>query len=306
MNTQARYQFATDIREEAYYGVPFKVIFYKDKEGNTISRDFAEHLDPPPQGIEIIDSPYLANDRADEMLRQAEQIAAENALPPDERFFVIETDEGYAIWDDLTEAIYIDDEGVSEEFKSEWQANDYLEQVKKQVSEKEAAEWLYVERAKQEVLPEQPEPEKKETELLTPAFNQPKRSRVQSFDLHPDIPMSERHTFDLASHKVPEADKRERFRRNMEAIRVLKECEFENRFATPEEQEILSQYVGWGGIPEAFDENNSSWADEFTELYTALSPDEYESARASHADRFLHAARCYFCNLQGNGANGTA
>ena len=280
------YQFATDIREEAYYGVPFKVIFYKDKEGNTISRDFAEHLDPPPQGIEIIDSPYLANDRADEMLRQAEQIAAENALPPDERFFVIETDEGYAIWDDLTEAIYIDDEGVSEEFKSEWQANDYLEQVKKQVSEKEAAEWLYVERAKQEVLPEQPEPEKKETELLTPAFNQPKRSRVQSFDLHPDIPMSERHTFDLASHKVPEADKRERFRRNMEAIRVLKECEFENRFATPEEQEILSQYVGWGGIPEAFDENNSSWADEFTELYTALSPDEYESARASTLTAF--------------------
>ena len=262
------------------------MIFYKDKEGNTISRDFAEHLDPPPQGIEIIDSPYLANDRADEMLRQAEQIAAENALPPDERFFVIETDEGYAIWDDLTEAIYIDDEGVSEEFKSEWQANDYLEQVKKQVSEKEAAEWLYVERAKQEVLPEQPEPEKKETELLTPAFNQPKRSRVQSFDLHPDIPMSERHTFDLASHKVPEADKRERFRRNMEAIRVLKECEFENRFATPEEQEILSQYVGWGGIPEAFDENNSSWADEFTELYTALSPDEYESARASTLTAF--------------------
>ena len=55
----------------------------------------------------------------------------------------------------------------------------------------------------------------------------------------------------------------------MEAIRVLKECEFDNRFATPEEQEILSQYVGWGGIPEAFDENNSSWADEFIELYTA-------------------------------------
>ena len=127
------YQFASDIREETYYGVPFKVVFYKDKEGNTISREFAEHLDPPPQGIEIVDSPYLAKDRADEMLRQAEQIAGENMLPPDERFFVIETDEGYAIWDDLTEAIYIDDEGVSEEFKSEWQANDYLEQVKKRL-----------------------------------------------------------------------------------------------------------------------------------------------------------------------------
>ena len=136
------YQFASDIREETYYAVPFKVVFYKDKEGNTISREFVEHFDPPAQSIEIIDSPYLAKDRADEMLRQAEQIAGENTLPPDERFFVIETDDGYAIWDDLTEAIYIDDEGVSEEFKSEWQANDYLEQVKKSVSEKEAAEWL--------------------------------------------------------------------------------------------------------------------------------------------------------------------
>ena len=99
--------------------------------------------------------------------------------------------------------------------------------------------------------------------------------------------MSERHTFDLASHEVPEAGKKERFRRNMAAINVLKECEFDNRFATPEEQEILSQYVGWGGIPEAFDENNSSWADEFIELYTALSPDEYESARASTLTAFF-------------------
>ena len=254
------YQFASDIREETYYGVPFKVVFYKDKEGNTISREFAEHLDPPPQAIEIIDSPYLEKDKT------------ENALPPDERFFVIETDEGYAIWDDLTEAIYIDDEGVSEEFKSEWQANDYLEQVKKSISEKEATG--------------QPEPKQKEAAPLTPAFVQPKRSRVQTFDLHPEVPLSERHTFDLASHEVPEAGKKERFRRNMEAIRVLKECEFENRFATPEEQEILSQYVGWGGIPEAFDENNSSWADEFIELYTALSPDEYESARASTLTAF--------------------
>ena len=278
------YQFEKDIKEETFYGVPFTVVFYKDKDGNTVPQDFIGSLDPQPKGVEIIDSPYLANDRADEMLRQAEKIAEENALPPDERFFVIETDEGYAIWDDLTEAIYIDDEGVSEEFKSEWQANDYLEQVKKSVSEKEAAEWLYVERAKQNTSAEQPE--QNEAESFTPAFSQQKRSRIQTFDLHPDIPMSERHTFDLAFHEVPEAGKKERFRRNMEAIRVLKECEFDNRFATPEEQEILSQYVGWGGIPEAFDENNSSWADEFIELYTALSPDEYESARASTLTAF--------------------
>ena len=256
----SEYQFKKDIEEESSFGTRLRFYVYRDAEGKTIDQTFITKQDTPLNVYEIIDSPYLVKDRT------------ENALPPDERFFVIETDEGYAIWDDLTEAIYIDDEGVSEEFKSEWQANDYLEQVKKSVSEKEAAGQL--------------EPEQKEAKPLTPAFVQPKRSRVQTFDLHPEIPLSERHTFDLASHEVPEAGKKERFRRNMEAIRVLKECEFENRFATPEEQEILSQYVGWGGIPEAFDENNSSWADEFIELYTALSPDEYESARASTLTAF--------------------
>ena len=67
----------------------------------------------------------------------------------------------------------------------------------------------------------------------------------------------------------------------MDAIRVLKELEFDGRNATPEEQEILSQYVGWGGLADAFDENKASWAEEFRELYTALSPEEYAAARAS-------------------------
>ena len=93
--------------------------------------------------------------------------------------------------------------------------------------------------------------------------------------------MSERHTFDLASHEVEEVGKKERFRRNLMAIQLLKKCQEENRFATPDEQEILSKYVGWGGIPEAFDENNSSWATEFLELSAVLTPDEYESAKAS-------------------------
>ena len=66
----------------------------------------------------------------------------------------------------------------------------------------------------------------------------------------------------------------------------MKECEFDNRFATPEEQQILAQYVGWGGIPEAFDENNTAWSDEFTELYGLLSPEEYQSARESTLTAF--------------------
>lgn len=110
--------------------------------------------------------------------------------------------------------------------------------------------------------------------------SQPK-SRVQSFDLHPEIPMSERHNYNFAEKEIETVGKKERFRRNIDAINVLRNCEFENRFATPEEQEILSGYVGWGGIPEAFDENNEAWADEFIELYTVLSPDEYNAARAS-------------------------
>ena len=124
-----------------------------------------------------------------------------------------------------------------------------------------------------------------ESEPVKPAWEQ-KRSRVQTFDLHPDIPMAERHTFDLTSHEVEEVGKKERFRRNMEAIKVLKECEFENRFATPEEQEILSKYVGWGGIPEAFDENNPSWGTEFLELSAALTPEEYASANESALTAF--------------------
>lgn len=125
-----------------------------------------------------------------------------------------------------------------------------------------------------------------EPEPLVPAWEQKKKEKVKSFDLHPDIPMAERHTFDLGANPVEEAGKKERFRRNMEAIKVLKECKFDNRFATPEEQLILSKYVGWGGLSEAFDENNGAWADEFVELYTALSPDEYASARESTLTAF--------------------
>ena len=126
----------------------------------------------------------------------------------------------------------------------------------------------------------------KEPEPIVPAWEQKKKEKVKSFDLHPDMPMAERNNFDLRSNPVEQVGKKERFRRNTEAIKVLKECEFENRFATPEEQLVLSKYVGWGGLPEAFDENNSAWADEFVELYTLLSPEEYASARESTLTAF--------------------
>ena len=125
----------------------------------------------------------------------------------------------------------------------------------------------------------------KENEIK-PSWERQPRVKAQTFDLHPDIPMSQRHTFDLRHYELEEVGKKARFRRNVEAIRVLKECQFDNRFATPEEQAVLAQYVGWGGIPEAFDEHNDAWADEFTELYGLLSLEEYASARESTLTAF--------------------
>lgn len=440
-----------------------------------------------------------ANTRADEMLRQAEQIAAASTLPPEERFTLMETDDGYAVWDDLTEAIYVDDEGVSEEFTSEWQAQAYLEEVKKAVSEKQAAEWLAVERAKlppleyavgdhfvifsedssgssefvltsvaeneiwytfpdlpqqppvsmrreefednlrsghireqsesrdysnsyrlldrlrrdcdyylgaggraekhlwagsvekqiakmrelYAALPEKPEwlseqdidryeqqmavsPERENDGILgkeismdgrrfvvesvsddkaslrdltfeesvgfpinriedidtvrrllaeqqqpkqeepvklrsvvidltapsreeeTPAKEEitlapppVRREKVSPFVLHPEIPTSERHNFRITDDHLGEGGAKTKFKNNVAAIRTLQEIEFDNRLATPEEQEILSRYVGWGGLPQAFDENNEQWTDEFIELQTLLSPEEYEAARST-------------------------
>ena len=127
---------------------------------------------------------------------------------------------------------------------------------------------------------QEPKPEQEVTEVLKPSWEQ-KKSKVQTFDLHPDIPMAERHTFDLANNKVEEVNKKERFHRNYAAIKVLKDCQSENRFATPEEQIILSKYVGWGGIPEVFDEGADSWHTEYAMLKDILTPDEYNSARES-------------------------
>ena len=124
----------------------------------------------------------------------------------------------------------------------------------------------------------------KEPEPVVPAWEQKKK--VKGFDLHPDVSMAERHTFNLRENEVETVGKKERFRRNIMAIQLLKKCQEENRFATPEEQIILSKYVGWGGLSEAFDENNSAWATEYLELSSVLTPEEYASARESTLTAF--------------------
>ena len=136
------------------------------------------------------------------------------------------------------------------------------------------------------IVKEEPAKERneKEPEPVVPAWEQKKK--VKGFDLHPDVPMAERHTFNLRENEVETVGKKERFRRNIMAIQLLKKCQEENRFATPEEQIILSKYVGWGGLSEAFDENNSAWATEYLELSSVLTPEEYASARESTLTAF--------------------
>lgn len=163
----------------------------------------------------------------------------------------------YAVYDTIADDYYLDDDDLNHWYDTEVEAAAYM---------------LDVLELKQE--------------RIAPAWERPKKSRVQTFDIHPEISMADRHTFDLASHEVEEVNKKERFHRNYAAITVLKRCQEENRFATPDEQIILSKYVGWGGIPEAFDTNAGAWQTEYAMLKSILSPDEYEAARASTLTAF--------------------
>ena len=127
--------------------------------------------------------------------------------------------------------------------------------------------------------PAQEETPAKKEEL--PAPPTVRREKVSPFVLHPEIPSSERHNFRITDDHLGEGGAKTKFKNNVAAIRTLKEIEFDDRLATTEEQEILSRYVGWGGLSQAFDENNEQWADEFDELYGLLSPEEYEAAKAT-------------------------
>lgn len=101
-----------------------------------------------------------------------------------------------------------------------------------------------------------------------------------------EAPAADRHNFRITDDAIGVGGAKEKFRNNMAAINLLHELEIENRLATPEEQEVLSRYVGWGGLSMAFDEHNAAWAEEFKELYASLSPEEYRAAMESTLTAF--------------------
>ena len=297
------------------------------------------------------DAPQQERSFVEQVAEDAARLAAEQP-PAYERFSVIETDDGYAVWDDIRDEIYVDSEGVRETFPSEWQAEDYLEQVRKAVSEKEAAEWLYVEQSRNTAAkPEQPQSEPVSTADLvvvgTRLTIDGRQFEVDSVDDHTQnvslrdvtfeggtgFPIFRKESLDYVRSHMEQSDiahetaapqtdeppavltppkkkKRnalaypldadgrnyritddhigegaplERFQRNLDAIRTLKTVEAENRSATAEEQAVLAQYVGWGGLADFFDEKNSRYA----ELKELLTDAEYAAARESTLTAFF-------------------
>ena len=297
------------------------------------------------------DAPQQERSFVEQVAEDAARLAAEQP-PAYKRFSVIETDDGYAVWDDIRDEVYVDEDGVSEHFSSEWQAEDYLEQVRKAVSEKEAAEWLYVEQSRNTAAkPEQPQSEPVSTAdpviVGTRLTIDGRQFEVDSVDDHTQnvslrdvtfeggtgFPIFRKESIDyVRAHMeqpdmvretaAPQADEPpavltppkkkkqnalaypldadgrnyritddhigegaplERFQRNLDAIRTLKTVEAENRAATAEEQAVLAQYVGWGGLADFFDEKNLRYA----ELKELLTDAEYAAARESTLTAFF-------------------
>lgn len=166
-------------------------------------------------------------------------------------------------------------------------ANDHLKvkvsDIKDNVNEEPSG---MEENVKEEIsIPIEEETEVQE-ENIVPVFEKKKSNKIRSFDIHPEIPASDRNQFKITNDNLGEGSPREKFNNNVEAIRVLKKCEEENRFATSQEQEILSKYVGWGGLPQAFDEKDSSWSNEYNILKNLLDETEYSQARESTLTAF--------------------
>ena len=228
--------------------------------------------------------------RVDKMLAQAEAIAKESEVPEYERFSVRKVVDGkmplFAIWDDLYDDYYETNHAVPQ-FSNEKQAESYLENLKKEVADREAAEWLKVEHAK--FLADKDEPEPSDGELDELPISTVIDGEVQTF---PDAaaldkavnaePESEPvGNFHITDEHLGEGGAKQKYARNIEAIKTLFQLEQEHRGATAEEQQVLSQYVGWGGLADAFDPGKDSWAKEYTELKGLLSEDEYAAARSS-------------------------
>ena len=264
--------------------------------------------------------------RVDEMLAQAETIYKESEVPEYERFSVREvvggTSQLFAIWDDLNEGYYANDNGMAQ-FPDKEQAESYCTALKKETDERTAADWLAVEKAKflaenepvlalpkerdyrvgdtirldgkdftvetvgtlniqlrdpDEVYPVARSESKENLERL---LRQPGNIHLHNLTVNLTPAPEPAGNFHITDDHLGEGGAKQKYARNIEAIRTLFKLEQEHRGATAEEQQVLSQYVGWGGLADAFDPNKENWSAEYTQLKELLSEDEYAAARSS-------------------------
>ena len=264
--------------------------------------------------------------RVDEMLEQAETIYKESEVPEYERFSVREvvggTSQLFAIWDDLNEGYYANDNGMAQ-FTDKEQAESYCTALKKETDERTAADWLAVEKAKflaenepvlalpkerdyrvgdtirldgkdftvetvgtlniqlrdpDEVYPVARSESKENLERL---LRQPGNIHLHNLTVNLTPAPEPAGNFHITDDHLGEGGAKQKYARNIEAIRTLFKLEQEHRGATAEEQQVLSQYVGWGGLADAFDPNKENWSAEYTQLKELLSEDEYAAARSS-------------------------
>ena len=264
--------------------------------------------------------------RVDEMLAQAETIYKESEVPEYERFSVREVVGGtsplFAIWDDLNEGYYANDNGMAQ-FTDKEQAESYYTALKKETDERTAADWLAVEKAKflaeNEPVPALPkerdyrvgdtirldgkdftvetvgtlniqlrDPDEvypvarsESKENLERLLRQPGNIHLHNLTVNLTPAPEPAGNFHITDDHLGEGGAKQKYARNIAAIRTLFQLEQEHRGATAEEQQVLSQYVGWGGLADAFDPGKDSWAKEYAELKGLLSEDEYAAARSS-------------------------
>ena len=244
----SEYRFVNDIKKENFFGEPMSVYVYSDKDGNSISTDFIKNLANDLKGFEVIPSPYLEEEPINDELIGREVII-------DGDSYIVES----------------------------------FSQKSGDVSMRDTSSIYPINRVEKiGFVREHLAPITKKEIKEAPVFSPPtwKETKENTSTAFQTVPESEKHNFSITDDNLGIGGSKEKFRNNMAAVNLLHELEFDNRPATPEEQEILSKYVGFGGLADAFDESKEAWSDEYKELIVTLSPDEYAAARGSTLTAF--------------------
>ena len=337
-------RFIPDILDDNHYGVPMSIVVYRQKDGSTISTDFINQLDPPPQGFEIVDYEQV---RAETSLDRAKKLiddfcASEYGSTEGDYEDLTKVGLAYTtltddeipvqVYADLVNCRidrYLDDrlvdrreyDSLEDLISAELEHLDFsdlidftedqletarisflgLEAPAEPQSESRVDEMLrqamlaseLAEQTGQDVFafeegnpnpvnvpPVEAEPA--ETEIAPPPAVARPRSKVAPTLLYPEIPFERRIDYRIDNDSLGVGTPLDRFYRNIRAIQLLKKLEDEQRLATPTEQGFLAEYVGWGGLPQFFEESNSHYG----ELKTVLTDEEYASARESSLTAF--------------------